>query len=298
MAAPETDAEEGSETLDVSRLTRILAQVVAPVTVLTGLLFFFGWSRATALFGYFGLNPTVLGLSTTDYLLGAQDGLFVPVAVVALVGLAGSWCALVVPGPFRWLLARTWLPPVAIVVGLLLLANGLLGLFGRAVLDGVAVAPLCLIGGVLVLAFVVRGRVPRRTTAQRRARAVELVVLFVIVALGLFWATADYSAAVGRERARQIVEGLGTAPSVVLFSAQSLGIPADEVDLTVCTSVDPAYRVRYAGLVLLLQAGDQYVLLPQSWTHETGSAFLVPRSDAVRLDVRPADSVGELAGTC
>ncbi|WP_370616709.1 hypothetical protein [Mumia sp. Pv 4-285] len=289
--------DEQPETLDVSRLTRILAQVVAPVTVLTGLLFFFGWSRATAMFGYFGLNPTVLGLSTTDYLLGAQDGLFVPVAFVALVALVGSWCALVVPGPFRWLLTRRWLPTAAIVTGVLLLTNGLLGLFGSPALDGVAVAPLCLIGGVLVLVFVVRGRAPRRTRAQRRARAVELVAVFVVVALGLFWATADYSAAVGRERARQIVDGLGTSPSAVLFSAQSLGIPPESVPVTTCTATDSAYRYRYDGLFLLLEAGDQYVFLPVTWTRDSGSAFLVPRTDAVRLDVRPDGSTAA-RGSC
>ncbi|MGH1564022.1 hypothetical protein [Mumia sp. DW29H23] len=298
MAAPETDADEGSATLDVSRLTRILAGVVAPATVLTGLLFFFGWSRATALFGVFGLNPTVLGLSTTDYLVGAQDGLFLPLAVVALLALVGSWCVTVLPGPFRRLLAQPWLPPLTVVVGVLLVAEGVLGLFGASVLDGVAVAPLCLIAGVLLLAAVVRAKAPHRTVAERRARAVELVAVFVVVALGLFWAVADYSSAVGRQRADEIVDGLGTSSSAVLYSAQSLGIPADEVDVTVCTSADPAYRIRYAGLFLLLQAGDQYVFLPQSWTYDAGSAYVVPRSDAVRLDFRPADAADAPLGAC
>jgi hypothetical protein len=83
------------------------------------------------------------------------------------------------------------------------------------------------------------------------------------------------------------VDGLDSSASAVLYSAQSLGIPADQAEVTLCRSGDPAYRFRYARLFLLLQAGDQYVLLPQSWTRQTGSAFVVPRSDAVRLDFRP-----------
>ncbi|MFI7442745.1 hypothetical protein [Nonomuraea indica] len=43
------------------------------------------------------------------------------------------------------------------------------------------------------------------------ARA-EWAVVFVLVGVGLFWAANDYSAAVGRARARQFVTELPAAP--------------------------------------------------------------------------------------
>src|SRR5829696_4296771 len=54
-------------------LLKVLGQVVAPATLITALLIFFGWSRTTALFGWFGIDPTSLGFSSTDYLLTSQD---------------------------------------------------------------------------------------------------------------------------------------------------------------------------------------------------------------------------------
>ena len=47
--------------------TRILGAVVAPTTLLTALLFYFGWSRAYWFYIYFGVNSTLLDLTTRDY---------------------------------------------------------------------------------------------------------------------------------------------------------------------------------------------------------------------------------------
>ncbi|KHL10494.1 hypothetical protein CLV56_1874 [Mumia flava] len=298
-----TDAETDT-TVTVSRLARIVGQVVAPVTLLTALLFFFGWSRAAALFGYFGLDTTVLHLSTTDYLLGAQDGLFVPVAVVALLTVGASWVVAVAPDALRRVLTARATPAVALVLGALLTLEGILGLFGRAPVDGLVVAPLSLVAGVLLLAAVLRARAARVTPAQRRARAFETVAVFVVVALALFWAVADYSAAVGRQRAADLVDGLPTGPTVLVHSTRDLGIPAGEgvrlceADTAEVPSEDEGYRLTYAGLALLIVAGDQYVLLPTSWTRERGSTYLVGVSDEVRLDVRPAGADASAPAGC
>ena len=61
--------------------------MVAPATLITALLIFFGWSRTTVLCCWFGIDPTSLGFSSTDYLLTSQDGLFVTGAVIALLVL-------------------------------------------------------------------------------------------------------------------------------------------------------------------------------------------------------------------
>ncbi|MFI7442746.1 hypothetical protein [Nonomuraea indica] len=49
-------------------IVRILGAIVAPTTVLTAILFYFGWSRAYWFHDYFGVDATLLGLTTQDYL--------------------------------------------------------------------------------------------------------------------------------------------------------------------------------------------------------------------------------------
>jgi len=75
----------------VTRLVRIAGSIVAPTTLLSALLIFFGASHAGFFYRYFGVNSTVLGLGTQDYLMSSVQGLFVPLAVVAGVGLLVLW---------------------------------------------------------------------------------------------------------------------------------------------------------------------------------------------------------------
>ena len=66
-------------------------------------------------------------------------------------------------------------------------------------------------------------------------------------------------------------------------------------------SMDPqaAYRFRYDGLRLILQAGDQYLFLPQAWTRAGGVAILMPRNDSLRLEFVPASARGTMPrSTC
>jgi hypothetical protein len=63
-----------------------------------------------------------------------------------------------------------------------------------------------------------------------------------------------------------------------------------------CRDARSAYPYRYEGLVLVIQSANQYVLLPQSWTPDTGVAVVVPRTDTVRLEFVPHTARGALAG--
>ncbi len=75
----------------ISQLARLVAAVVAPTTLLTSLLFYFGWSRAYWFYDYFGVHSTLLGLTTQDYVQQSLDGLFVPLTVVACAALLALW---------------------------------------------------------------------------------------------------------------------------------------------------------------------------------------------------------------
>jgi uncharacterized membrane protein len=268
----------------------VFGQVVAPATLITALLIFFGWSRTTALFGWFGIDPTSLGFSSTDYLLTSQDGLFVPGAVIALLVLVMTWVLNWVRHSGRSSVLRApWVAPAAAVLGAVLATNGVLGLFGRGMFVGsLAVAPLCLVLGVTLLSLAGHSFHAQRLSYAGGAGIAELTALTIVMAMALFWAAGDYSAAVGRERAAELASSLDERSQVVLYSDKALGITAAGVRTLRCGGESAAYRYRYSGLVLLLNSNGQYVFLPTGWNRRTGSAIAVPKSDQIRLDYRSA----------
>jgi hypothetical protein len=64
----------------------------------------------------------------------------------------------------------------------------------------------------------------------------------------------------------------------------------------ICRETDAAYRYRYDGLKLLLQSGDQDVLVPATWTADNGTTIVLPRTDSLRLEFTPPSATP--ATTC
>jgi hypothetical protein len=108
------------------------------------------------------------------------------------------------------------------------------------------------------------------------------------VAVSLFWAATDYSAAVGTWRAHRLVDRLATYPDVVIYSLHGLSMSAPGVRETRCEGPESAFRYRYDGLKLVIRSGDQYFLLPATWRPDGGTAFLIPRDSSLRLEFRRA----------
>ncbi|GAA1865896.1 hypothetical protein [Myceligenerans crystallogenes] len=294
-AGPAATAPEAAQ-IDVGRILRIATEVVAPITLITALLYFFGLKQMTFFYGWFGVEISSLRMTTADYLLLAQDGLLVPLIVVSAGVLVTLWVRGRVTGAA--LGPRTKALAEQIVAGL----GGLLTVFGlaQAFWPGLGlagwvpawVAPLCLAGGVLVLGAVVRRR--RRThpawrTPAEPARLAEWGAGFALVAVALFWAAGNYSAAVGTARAHQFVRELPASPGVVVRSTTDLGIAAPGVTAAACPG--DGYRYRYDGMVLMIASADRYLLVPRDWTPDASAVIAVPVSDDVRLDhlAPPAD---------
>ncbi|WP_157537472.1 hypothetical protein [Kitasatospora azatica] len=280
---------------------------MAPTSLITALLYYFGWHHAYWFFDYFGVNSTVLGLSTVDYLIRSLDALFVPMTVTAALGLLTFWghdlLRTRLAGALGPRILRVLLPALA-GLGLLLTLGGLWSVFTSTFLsDHLALAPLSLALGVALLAYGVQLR-RRSGSGAARARSgwapvAEWAAVFALVGLSLFWAANDYAAAVGRARAQEFVAGLSGYPAVVLYSEHSLSLTAPGVMETRCHDADAAYRFRYDGLKLMLQSGDQYVLLPEHWRPADGVAIVLPRSGSVRLEFTPAArGTGAAAPSC
>ncbi|MFV8048396.1 hypothetical protein [Mycobacterium sp. 48b] len=282
------------------RLARLVGAAVAPTTAVTALLFYFGWSHAYYFFEYFGVHSTTLGLTTSDYLMRSQDGLFVPAVVLAIAGLIAFRVHHLLrkrieadPANTRWRRA-SW---VVTAIGAAAAAAGALSIVIETPLDQrVAAAPLTLAIGVLLLAYTAYVRRSLLTRADADSphglALAEWATIFVLVGLSMFWAANDYSAAVGRSRAAQFVAELPTYPSTIVYSEKSLNIAAPGVRQIHCPASDAAYGYRYDGLKLMLQSGNQLVLIPTEWTRRDGVAVVLPRSGAIRLQFVPTAGLG------
>jgi len=301
VTTPGTPAAEPASGLP-PQLIKILGAIVAPTTLLTALLYYFGWSHAYWFCDYFGVNSTVLGFTSTDYMMRSVDALFVPLTVAASAALLAVWGhtalrARLAAGS-RPRALRVLVPAAMVLAGLLVL-GGFVSVFTTTVLsEHLVAAPLSLGFGVLLLVYalhlqrLVTGRAQAAGSSRGRGRgwsaAAEWAVVFVLVGLSLFWAATDYSAAVGRSRAGDFVAGLARYPSVVVYSARSLSLRAPGVTQVRCQDPEAAYRYRYDGLKLVLQSGDEYLFLPAKWTAASGVAILIPKSDSLRLEFFPA----------
>lgn len=288
------DGEADPRLTGLRVLGRAIGSIVAPTTLLTALLYYFGWSFSFTFYGDFGISYTVVGLGTTDYLITSVDGLFKPTAALGAAVLLGLWGHSAFGARLHTI--RYLIPGVA-AAGALLAGGGFASIFLTTPLNRyVATAPLSLGIGVVLLAYANHLHRARRPGADSAwAGIAEWAVVFVLVGMSSFWAVSEYSIAVGNSRAQDQVEALPTSPNVTLYSEKSLNLHVPGVRETRCSTPQTAFAYRYDGLKLLRRSGDQYLFLPQGWTRRNGVAVLIPRNDSTRLEFSLA--TGRTAGT-
>jgi hypothetical protein len=287
---------EQRQPLNLERGVQLATAIVAPTTVLTALLFYYGWVRTNALFQYFGVDATVLGFTTQDYLLRSSEALYVPVGTLLVVGLVGLW----VHGMMTSWLAAGWLPRLRAtavvlgIVGLALFARGVAGVaVPRLSLDDLLVTPVCLGLGAVLGAYGrwlwLRQRALQddhgNATSPRWHGVVNLLLVAMLVVLSLFWATSDYARAYGRGRAVAYARQLAVRPGVVVYSADRLFLHGPGVrEEALPAEQHTSYRYRYSGLRLLTESRGRLFLLPQGWIRTDGAAIVLAGSDKVRVE--------------
>jgi hypothetical protein len=91
---PEPEAEGHADRPtgpSLSYVLSVVGPVVAPATLVSALLFYFGYVSARAQFAYFGVDVDALGFSTQEFVMRAPQPLLVP-ALLLLLGSAGlTW---------------------------------------------------------------------------------------------------------------------------------------------------------------------------------------------------------------
>lgn len=302
MVAPDVPGEEDDALARIGSAFRTVATVAPPITLATALLFYFGWARSDAEARALGFDESVLGMSTSDYMLRSIDALFLPLALVA-AGVLG----------WLWLSARIatmvdlekQLPRLRLAARVLcfgwLIVPALFGLF--AALLTAANGPLdppywellvplgCAIG-ILVTVYGVNlnhrvssqmGRpTPSTSTGQR---AVTIACVGLLVTMALFWEVSQYATAVGYGRASLVGDELADQPAVTVFSPKRLVLGAPGVvEAAVADPETSAFAYRYTGLRFLQRAGGRYFLLSDGWTMSAGTVIVLRDDDSIRLE--------------
>jgi hypothetical protein len=297
-------ADSGVRLADV---VQIVSLVVAPTTLVTALLYYFGWSSTGAEARNFGLEQSLLGLSTTDYLLRSVPPMFWPLTLLVLVVVLSLLLHLttmrVVQHSNPEL--RRWVPIGVGLVGLIALWQGVAAPFKipSAVADyGFTRYQVFLAAGVALISYAGylwdRFRVSseqRRPWVQSSPWAARGLVVFpiLLVLLFIFWAVSDYAADYGRTRAKEVEGTLDERPSVTVYSAERLYIDDSRLDGSNAgvhedslPGPDGAYRYRYLGLRLLTRSNGRYFLLPENWSARHPVTIILLDSDSIRVELR------------
>ncbi len=245
-----------------------------------------------------GLDTTILGYSTQDYVLRSIRSMFVPLTVGLLLVVAGLSVHTGILGgvarrraadPPRGLRPLRWTAWAGVGVGL---AVGAVGLYDQVVpeLPTNLVGPLCFTVAIVLVSYaasLLQGPLARPGAPDSRPEpwvgAARTTIIGLLLALSLFWSVSDYAKTVGRQLGDRILYGQAGLPSVVVFSPRRLYIDFNGVTETALDTTDGAYRFRYEGLQFLERTGGRYFLRPTSAEPTQKVTIVLLEADAPQL---------------
>lgn len=261
---------------------RLVATIGSPIAIATGLLFYFGWVRATVQARQLGYDTAILDWSVQDYMLRSILVLFLPIMALVALMLLLTWLhqRLVLPMVdsdrlAAWLprgLRGSWLLWATVAVVLSLFAAPL----GSVIIPAaVTLALLCSLYGDLL---------ERRLTGRPRTFSAAKVLILVLLALAVFWDVERLASAVGEGYAAQITANPRQLLAVTVYSPKSLDIDVPGVVETKLGNPDSAYRYRYNGLRLVQRSGDRYLLMSEQWDPRMTRIIVLRETDSIRME--------------
>jgi hypothetical protein len=212
---PATSTRPSSTTSTTTKATG-----TSPIAIATGLLFYFGWVRASVQAKQLGYDTAILDWSVQDYILRSILVLFIPLMALVALMLLLIWLhqRLVLPMAddgrlAAWLprgLRGSWLLWAAAAVVLSMFAAALSGIIVSA---AVTLALLCALYGDLL---------ERRLTGRARTSSAARALILVLLAFAVFWNVERLAHVVGEEYAAQITTNPRQLLAVTVFTPKSL----------------------------------------------------------------------------
>lgn len=261
-----------------------MTAVISQTAVLSALLYYFGWASTNALYGYFGVDASVLGLSVTDYLIRGARLAFPALLALGSCALFATYAHHLILGatdqrPDRLASILRWLRGlggVLVPVGVVLVATAY---------DGDTFAQLgSLVAIFLGFALLAYSVILSARAGGRGPGAAWFTIMIVMALLSLFGALGTYAGIVGRQAAQQITAGLRAGSEVTVYSEQNLELAGPGVTASSQPSGGP-YRYRYSGLHLLIRSAGLYLLVPTGWTPQHGEVIALPDDGGQELRI-------------
>jgi hypothetical protein len=261
----------------------VVAKIGSPIALGTALLFYFGWVRADAQARALGYDVTLLGLSTSDYVLRSVSVLFLPIVLLLVVALA---CYLLHPRLLRWLANRA--PNRArLLIAVLKAAWLWCPLLGMVIFVTVPqsrplLIPLSLTAGILLAIY--GNRCDRQLHAKKPARSAVTALALVLLAVVVFWDVERIASLTGQGFAEYIAAQPSQFAKITIFSAKRLELTAPGVSEKAIGTDASAYRFRYDGLRLLLHSDGKHFLLAYGSTGASPTVIVLPDNDQLRVE--------------
>ena len=281
---PPSGGLQSSQSAELAKFTgKVLGGLASQAVVLTAVLFYFGWARVEATYGYFGVDISVLNFSVSDYVLRSVSVAFpilVAIGVVALgtmalheqlrPGLAGD------AESARRLARRAGWAGATLAVAGLVLALALTGPGGSYFWG-----PALLLTGctLLAYAFAIRNRYGTPGGFQL------LAGITVMVLVAFLWTINAYANYIGIKVAEEFRSSLPTAAQVTVYSSTDLSLSGPGITVTSVHGSQNEYRFRYSGLRMLISSGGHYFLLPSGWRQGHGSVIVLPAAEGGNVRV-------------
>jgi hypothetical protein len=280
--------------LKTAAWSEILA-LFGPITVLTALLYYFGYVSSAAFYSYFGINQAVLDLSPTQYLLNSTESIFRPLATIPILAATVFLLHHIVE---RYLIkrkpwARRGITLTLFALGCAFAIVSLVGLYvtvlGYWAPLSMAAAGLCLEYGAWN-AIQPMGLSARSTEIISSGRQLRRGVVAALLLIAAFWAVTNVANRRGADAATLFQTTLRIQPQAVVFSAEDQHLTGPGVQPTMIAEPDSAYHFRYNGLRTLLHSDGRWYLLPVGWSATNGATvFILPDNpQSLRVDLAPS----------
>ncbi|GAA1598335.1 hypothetical protein GCM10009789_60380 [Kribbella sancticallisti] len=267
-------ADERSQ---AERWVSFAAGIVAPVTLISGLLFYFGYVSARSEYEYFGIDVDTIGLSTRDYVMRSPQPLLVPLLVMTLIAVAGLLLHNAVP------LTATGVRR-AKVVAVVFLLLGVLALIGYPFLGDLPYYALFvpLVIGLAAAALAYLSYADRKLR-KLAPQYVLIGLLAVVTTTCAFWATATTAQYSGRGLAKSHAADLSQFPVVILDTKERLQLRSPGIEeTTLRAGAGQTFNYRYRGLRLLVVGQNRLFLVPQNW-NASNTTLVLPLDGSIRV---------------
>jgi len=268
-------ADERSQ---AERWINFAAGIVTPITLVSALLFYFGYVAARSQYEYFGIDVDTIGLSTQAYVMRSPQPLLVPLLVITLLAVGALLLHNAIhPTP-------TAVRRASRIVGAVLVL-GIAALFAYPLIGQVRYyafvvpAVICLSAATFAYLTYLR-RKADPTAGRQRALIAALAVAAVSCA---FWATATAAQYSGLGLAKGDARHLNRFPVVILDTKEKLALRSPGIEETALRAgAGQTFNYRYRGLRLLVVGENRLFLVPANWS-ASNTTVVLPLDSSIRV---------------